>query len=339
MIKLLTVGDPHIRGTNPRNRLDDYKQATKKKIAEVFTLAAVHEVDAIILPGDILDRPEVSTGVLLEFADLLAESPVKIFTTPGNHDLYSYNIDTYSRTSLAVMERIVPQLTVSKRPGDPYYLEKDDTVVQLTFTPYSSEIDRNGYGYSHEVEDLTNKAAAYETITGEPYQGPFKVHVAHGMLLDHTPPFDRFTLVQEVETNADIVITGHDHTGYGIYKRPDGKTFINLGSLTRLSASQAEIERTIQVGLITIVGKDYEIEPIPLQTAKPGAEVLDRSRIEAEQKRQYAMEAFSTLIQTDTGEAAVDVDAIIETIAKQEGLNEEVIKIALEKIAEQRGKL
>ncbi|MDJ1630995.1 hypothetical protein QNN00_14240 [Bacillus velezensis] len=120
-------------------------------------------------------------------------------------------------------------------------------------------------------------------------------------MLDHTPPFDRFTLIKDVETTADLVLTGHDHTGYGIYERADGKTFVNCGAICRLSASQTEITRKIEVLLIDIQNRKYDLELIPLQSAKPGEEILDRSAIEREQERQYAMEEFASLIQSNTG--------------------------------------
>lgn len=327
-MKFLYFGDPHIRGTSPQNRTDDYKTALIAKLREVFELARVHNVKAIIQPGDTFDRPEVSSGILLEFADVLAESPVPIYTTPGNHDLYSYNLDTFKRTSLAVLERLVPQLHVIQKPDKPTYFEEGEGGfgVQLTFTPYSSRIDIDGYGYSHEVENVPADV--------------FTLHVAHGMLLDHEPPFDRFTLVQDVETNADLVLTGHDHTGYGVFQRRDGKTFANLGSLTRLSASRAEIERHIEVALIEIVVEDdmyvHSVSPIRLISANPGDEVLDRSKIEENAARKYAMDTFATLIQANGETVAVDVDAIITAIAKSEGINENVVKIALDKIAEMR---
>lgn len=332
MIKLLYSGDKHIRGTNPRNRTDDYKEALKLKFEELFKIAEAQRVDAILDPGDLFDSPTVSIGVLLEFADLLAKSPVPYYITAGNHDIYGYNLGTYWRTSLALMERLVPQLHVFNNPGDPVFIEKDGVNVQLTFTPYSGDIDRDGYGYSPEVGDVYGEEGKIKS---------YKIHTAHGMLLDHTPPFDRFTLVQEVETEADLVLTGHDHTGYGIFRRADGKVFANIGSVTRLAASQAEIERDIQALLITVRGpKNADLELIKLESAKPGAEVLDRSRIEAEKKRQYAMDTFSALIRTDEGEAAlVDIPGIVEMIAKQEAANPEVIKLALQKIEQARERL
>ena len=87
MVKFLFVGDLHLRGTNPRNRIDDYKEAAKQKLKEVFKIAVDNAVDAILQPGDIFDRPEVGIAVLLEFAEVLKESPVNIYCTLGNHDI------------------------------------------------------------------------------------------------------------------------------------------------------------------------------------------------------------------------------------------------------------
>ncbi|TYS60515.1 exonuclease SbcD [Sutcliffiella horikoshii] len=319
-MKLLYFGDPHIRGTNPRNRKDDYKEALKAKLLEIFNLAKYKGVEAIIQPGDTFDRPEVTTGVLLEFAEVMRQSPVPIYTTAGNHDIYGYNLDTYQRTSLKVLELIVPQFHVINDPSIPVMLSKDGVDVQLTFTPYSSEMDKDGFGYSPTCKKEENV---------------FSIHTSHGMLLDHEPPFDRYTTIKDVKTSANLVLCGHDHSGFGIYERSDGVTFANIGSITRLSASQTELQRTIQVLLIEVTdSKTCKLETIPLQSAKLGAEVLDRTRIEAEEKRAYAMEEFSALIQSKTGEKAlVDINSIVQAIAKEQGLSTEVAQIALNKIS------
>ncbi|NIK67901.1 metallophosphoesterase [Paenibacillus sp. BK720] len=330
-MKFIFVGDPHVRGTNPRNRKDEYKQALFNKFLEIYDLAHEHDVEALILAGDTFDLPNVANSVLNDLADLLSESPVPIYTTAGNHDIPGYNIQAYANTSLRLLERIVPKLHVINDPADASYFGDRNEVV-ITFTPYSGKIDVDGYGYSPENEL-------------PPFHDHYRIHVAHGMLLDHEPPFDRFTLVQEVNTSADMVLTGHDHTGYGVYRRADGKIFCNPGSLTRLSASVSEIQRTVQVALITIDLENSEkynrpagdIQLIPLKSAKPGEEVLDRSRIEADQKRQYAMESFAALVQNSNGEKVLlDIPTIVDTIAEQNNIPAGVRELALAKIEEAR---
>ena len=337
MIKLLYTGDWHLRGTNPRNRLDDYKEAVKAKLRDVFDLARKWEVKAILAPGDIWDRPEVSIGVLLEYVEVLKESPVEIITTIGNHDIYGYNVETYYRSSLKLLEMLVPQFTVIADPLQRRQFVDDlGNSVILSATPYSAKMDINGFGYDpgghteHRPEYGPRKAQ----------DGAYRIHIAHGMLLDHRPPFDRYTLIQDAYTTADLVLTGHDHLGYGMYKRQDGVVFCNPGALTRLAASISEMERTVQVALISVDGREATINLVPLKTAKPGAEILDRSKIEAEKERAYAMDQFSALIQSKTGEAVLlDVNQIVEEIAKLEGAAPHVIKAALELIDQQREKV
>ncbi|WP_332648815.1 metallophosphoesterase family protein [Lysinibacillus sp. 54212] len=322
-MKFLYFGDVHIRGKNPRNRTDDYKESLKAKLREIWKLAEYNKVDGVLCPGDIFDRPEVTNSVLLEFAEVFKECPTNFYTTPGNHDVYSYNLDTYKRTSLRILELIVPQLHVITDASRNVTFGKE---VAISFQPYDQFIDKDGYGYT----------------PGNPLKDHFKIHIAHGMLLDHDPKvFDRYTYVGTVKTEADLVLTGHDHLGFGIYNRADGKVFMNSGAICRLAASEAEIERKVQVALITVENKQLEgIELIDLRSAKPGNEILDRSQIEADQQRQYAMDEFAALIQTeDGGKAVVDLNAIIESIAEKEGYAPEVVRIALEKIGEAKAGL
>ena len=327
-MKLIYTGDWHLRGTNPRNRIGSYVDAAKAKIREVFAIAAEVDAVAILVPGDIFDAPQVADSVKSMYADLLQESPVPIYTTPGNHDLSGYNIDTYDNGSLKILSRMVPLLDVETDCSTCKVIKDEDSgvIALVTFTPYSGKVDRDGYGYSPDT--LFYKESDY-----------LRIHVAHGMALDHIPPFDRFTLLQDIKTDADLVLTGHDHTGYGVYKRADGKVFCNPGALLRSAASMSELERPIQIAVIDIRAKDdFDITLVPLKSAKVGSEVLDRSGIEADKKRSYAMESFAALIKTNTGaKVLLDIPTIIETIAAQEGVDPEVIAVALKKIEEARG--
>lgn len=330
MLKILFVGDWHLRGSSPRNRTDDYTEAAKIKLREVFKIAVDREADIILQSGDIFDRPEVSISVLLDFAEVLKESPLDIYCTVGNHDIYGYNVDSYYRTSLRLLEMLVPQLHVIKSAADyPICIATGRYDVYLTATPYSREMDINGYGYGPDI--------AY------PGKDAIGVHIAHGMLLDHKPPFDRYSDLYKVDTKASIILTGHDHMGYGIYHRSaDGKLFVNPGSLLRMSASVGEITRRVRVAIVTIdnIKGTYDAEFVELESARPGEEVLDRSKIEEEKQRQYAMENFSALIQGHTGnKVLLDINQIIDQVAAEEQYNPNVVQTALQIIDSQREKV
>lgn len=320
MNKFIFVGDLHLRGNNPRNRIDDYQTAADNKLREVLRMAGEIQADAILIPGDIWDRPEVSIGVLLHYASILNVSPCPIYTTVGNHDIYGYNLSTYARSSLRLLELLVSDLHV---------IGMGTTAVgmvdsYITATPYSNDMDIDGFGYG--FNDGNNG-----------YDGTPRIHIAHGMLLDHKPPFDRYTLVDDCKTDADLILTGHDHTGFGVIKRRDGKIFCNPGALMRMSASINEIERPVQVAVITVDKSNIDVQLVPLASAKPGDEVLDRSKIDEAKARQYAMDNFSMLIQTHVGQSAtVDINQIVDAIAKQEEYAPEVVKTALEIVDRQR---
>ena len=190
VMKLIFIGDLHIRGSNPRNRIDDYKEAAKEKLREVFELAEAVEATAIICPGDVFNQPVVSIAVLLEFARLFQESPVPIYSTIGNHDVFGYNLDTFERTSLKLLEMLVPQLHIKQ---DYVHLGSElKPLGVVTFQPYTNLLDINGYGYSYDIP---------------PQEKQIHIHVAHAMLMDHTPPFDRYCLrsVDMTKTCSEIL--------------------------------------------------------------------------------------------------------------------------------------
>ncbi|MEN6565900.1 MAG: metallophosphoesterase [Veillonellales bacterium] len=313
-MKFLFIGDIHIRGNNPRNRLDDYKEACKTKLRECFKIAVENKVTAILQSGDIFHSPEVSIATLLDFVEVFKECPVPIYCTVGNHDVFGYNLETYGRTSLQLLQLLVQNFNVAAGNARDTVIGdgKSKTDVWVSFQPYTSQVDTNGFGYMSSV-------GSFEPV----------IHMVHGMLLDHNLPYEaKYTNLYNVETDADIILSGHDHIGYGVIKRHDGKLFCNPGALMRINASTAEISRPIQVALINTEKMDIQL--IPLKCAKPGEEVLDRSQIEENDARQYAMEEFSALIKTDTGTAVLNIPDIVEQIAKQEQLTKNVVDKAIE---------
>jgi exonuclease SbcD len=323
MVNLLFTGDLHLRGKNPRNRVDDYKEAAKLKLREVFAIAKAKKCAAIIIPGDIWDSYEVAISVLLEFVAVFKESPVKILTTPGNHDLRSYNLSTYNSTSLHLLELLVPQLEVILDPSDVQIFGN----TLISFQPFSSEVDKYGYGYDIPDDVLTS------------YPDHYKIKVTHGYCMKKAPVWGEYTLIDECVTRADLVQNGHDHVGHRVYIRKDGIVFSNPGSLLRAAATTHNMDKVIEVVIHSIDdNKQLTSEMVQITSARPGDEVLDRSRIEAENLRRDAMDSVKMLIQAKTGDKMlIDVDQVIREIAESEGIAPEVVAIALEKIYEQRG--
>ncbi len=307
-MKLLFIGDIHSRPTNPRNRKDNYAEALRAKLLECWEIAKTYDVAAVIQPGDIFHTPETTIRNLLDMVDILKKCPVTFYTTPGNHDLFGYSLESFPRTSLHLLDLLCDNVHVSLDKFPAYGL---DAIVD--FRPYVPDIDSNREHYQ------IKKA--------------LKILVIHGMLLDHNLPYEaRYTNLYHLETNADIILSGHDHIGYGVIKRKDSKLFVNPGALMRLTASEAEMRRPVQVAVIDTETRTAEL--VPLKTARPAEEVLDRSKLEAKQERIYAMEEFAALIKTSQGATLQNLDEIVTTIGKQEAVSDEIVQKAVELLRE-----
>lgn len=326
-MKILFTGDWHIRGNNPRARVDDYRETVKGKLRQVFQLAKSYGVRYIVTPGDTFDRPDVAIAVILEFAAVLEETPVPIITTPGNHDLFGHNPDSYGRTSLAVLSAILrDKFRVILHPSGgheagAFRIKGGDRLYWFSAIPFSPQVDRGGFGYCPGARAI---------------EGETLVHIAHGMLLDHVPPWDKFTLVDDVKTEADIVLAGHDHLGFGVIKRRDGKVFVNPGGLMRMSASVAEINRPVRVAVVDLDTKEVKLVPLQVQ---PGEKVLDRTHLETAAARAEAMREFTDILDQSAELKLLDLTEIVERLSIAESLPDNVRDEALRRLAKVRERL
>jgi exonuclease SbcD len=315
MTKFIIVGDIQFRGVNPTARKDDFPTALAAKIDEVHQIAKREQADAILTPGDLFDSPMVSYSVLLKLMTLLQMSPCPWVTIPGNHDLFGSNADTYSRTPMAVLE----QARVIKVLGyrNQYRFERDIAI--------------SGRGFDWEMDTHPSTYAA---------PGDSDIHLVHGMLVAAPLPIEaKHTLISDVKTNARVTVCGHEHLGFGVIRRPDGKIFINPGALCRESAHPAEMERTVQVCILNITKNNISWELVPIQSARPAEEVLTRDHIEAQAARDERMSYFLDLLSREGEGKFLEVAEIIGSITAREQLPPAVKDEALRRIAAAREEL
>lgn len=323
MAKFIVCGDLHYRGATPRARLDDFQNALRRKLYEVYDMAGQHNVRAIIIPGDVFDGPSPGWGTAAELGMILQAAPYPVLVIPGNHDVWAGNPGSKYRTPFGMLSRL-------------------DVMWDLTERPYGGdEFLITGHGFT--VETDTDLGKGQFSPDCQAMEGPLSIHVVHSMLMDHSPGFDmRHTLISQVETAADVIICGHLHTGFGnsyIHRRSDGVLFINPGALCRLSAHATEIERTVQIALLTVENGQAEAELIPLKSAAPGHEVLSRAHLEAEAERSERLERFLNLLASEGEVRFLETREIIDEIAARENILGEVKVEALKRIARAREEL
>lgn len=317
-MKILYFTDTHIRGTNPKNRKDDFVQTLENKLLEIVDIINKNNVDYVIHGGDLFDRPDISISIVSRFAKILKTINVPIYIVSGNHDMFGHNPLTINRTMLGLLNELDFFTIIEK--DEKIILTKDKIKVQLTGQPYIYDIDdpKNINGYMvNTIEDNTN----------------FSIHAVHGMLLEK--PFVKgipYTLVEDIkDTKADITLSGHYHSGFKT-TIIDGKYFINPGSMVRVTNSLRELERIPQV-LIMNLNDKIEIEYIPLKSALKGELVLDRTEVEKHIFKSERLHEFKQTIDSALNFDKMDINDVLIEVSNSQGVSDEVKIEALRRIA------
>ncbi|HBR33886.1 MAG TPA: DNA repair exonuclease [Firmicutes bacterium] len=315
MKRIVITGDIHYKGVNPKARLDNYQEAITEKLREVYIIAQAKKADAIAIPGDLTHSPNLAWGTVADLAMLLKEAPCPVLTIDGNHDGWGGNPASKIRTPYGLLARLGLVWDLTEEPFEINHNENDHE-FNIAITGHSFTAD-------------TDTEAGKDQFFPPPHLGEWgergdrvSIHVVHSMLMDHAPGHDmRHTLISQVETTANVIISGHDHTGFGVIRRDDGVLFINPGALCRLSAHASEIERQVQVAVLTINDDgQYSAELVSLLNARPGDQVLSREHIEEAQARNEKLDEFLSLLASEGESKFLEVRDIVEDIAARENI-------------------
>ncbi len=318
-MKILYFTDTHIRGNTPKNRKDVFIDTLEKKFQEIVDISLREDVDFILHGGDLFDRPDVSISIVSRFSKIFSLFQAPVYMISGNHDIYGHNPETIGRTMLGLLD-VLGLIKLIKKES--LVLEKDGIRVEVSGQSYVYDIDgpdnRNYYRIPEKGEDID-----------------YSIHMVHGMLLDK--PFIKgipYTLVDDIkDTKADITLSGHYHRGFKTIKTEEGKYFINPGSIVRITNSLNEMERRPKIVLIDLE-KEIKIKNIYLKTALEGEEVLDRKQIESSAFKAERMLEFKETIDATMDFDKMDINEVLLQVSLSESLEDEVIKEALDRIAQ-----
>jgi hypothetical protein len=114
-----------------------------------------------------------------------------------------------------------------------------------------------------------------------------------------------------VDTAPDVYLFGHWHKDQGV-EEIGGKQFVNIGSLTRGSLSQDNMDRIPSAAVLRCTEKGVEIEVVPLN-GRPAEEVFDVEGRQRQVKRQVEMDSFVTAIR-DALQPAKEGETLAEAV-------------------------
>ena len=230
-MNLLVLTDLHLSSTRPSGRIGDYVADVEAKLAEVVDIANSYSVAAVLCAGDLFHRPDASFSAVSRFISFLERLDRRFITISGSHDLFGNNMDSLYRTAIGSLDRL--------------------GCIELLQPGYRSAI---------KVESMTIGVSGSKVPD---------IELVHGSILPR-PDFGDYTLLENYNTEARVVVVGHYHGGYDL-TTINGCTFVCPGSLVRVSASEVEMARRPRVAIIT---DTYEIFWHELVSVKDGSEVL-----------------------------------------------------------------
>ncbi|MDD3840174.1 MAG: metallophosphoesterase family protein, partial [Clostridia bacterium] len=272
---------------------------------------------AILHGGDFWDSPLPSIAVASEFLNVWKRWTGDIYIVPGNHDLFGNNIQTLPRTMLGLMASLDVVKIIHE---DTHFIfQEGDFKVAVTGIPYHNDIDKPG--------------CENDYIVGQKL-GDIHIHIVHGMLsLKKMGDIIRHTLIDDIkQTNADITLSGHEHIGFEKICI-NQKYFLNPGAIARLNNNIKEVGRMPNVVMIDIDKNNINMEIIPLKTAQPGDQVLDRSKLEEIKFKEEKFAEFKKLIRDAGHIEEYGAYEIINSIADKKNIDKKVRDEAINRIA------
>jgi len=304
-MKLLYLADPHGKGKNPCNRLDNYYQSWLLKIKEVIEIANKEACDKIICGGDLFDSPNVSNTIIDDFLDIVEKSKIPWYVVPGNHDMSSHNWELSKSSALA---------HIFRRSNYVRFLDE----INLSDTNDNFYI--KGYNYYHTIEeDMIEKGLMCNA------EADFKIAVPHAFI-SIKPFFKEVSHIcaKDLKTNYDLILCSHFHMTFD--ETINGTRFINPNSLGRTSIREQHQPEVLIVDTVT-----KEINKVKLMSAKSVSEIFDLVKYaEIKDKKKDIKEFLDSLKNADF--QSMEIGQQIVQISKSEKIEEPITNHLLKTI-------
>ncbi|MGQ9845119.1 MAG: metallophosphoesterase family protein [Caldisericia bacterium] len=313
MKKILFFTDTHLQEIPISSRKDNYLESIIKKIEEIKDIANNENVDYVLFGGDFFSKPSPSDEVIIKLIQILKKFNSRpIITILGNHDIEGRNPDTYNRKAVKILEEahLVKVL-------------KD----KETYPPFDTEIEIQGINYKNGVDNDPNLLKVEKKR-----KGLVLIQMVHSYVLPFKTYFQTISIEELSKiTEADIILIGHYHDGFGERKVND-KIFICPGSIARDSINQ--FNRIPQVVLIKIDGSKIETQFIKLKN------VLKKEEIELKEIKEIENFIFQDFFQSLQGKniESFEPEKIIDEILKDENVDQEIKDEVLKRYEEAREK-
>lgn len=320
-VRVLLVGDVHLRDNPPRNCTESYTDDILDLLRYMAKLEKAVKANAVVIAGDMFDIKAPSKNshrLVLKTLDV-AKQFKRLMILPGNHDVSGDRLETIDdQQPLGVLyaagvERLEGWVKDLPILGIPWQQDWNaEGKLEEVFQPWRERIQGNR-GMSSSL------VVTHASI--------FPPRLYSEIMYDSLRPTD----IAEAMGNVGSLYYGHIHDYHGIFE-VDGVTFDNPGGISRGSLTESNRERPVMASLWTPEHGFFEIE-LP---HKPSSEVFLIERAMELKDKKVSDERFledvgSTRLQVSSTAAVASYirDLDEETVSK------EVKKVAIELLEEQ----
>lgn len=328
MISLVWRTDVHLSDTAPSSRKDDWAATVLGKLDQVGRVADKVRAAAVLDGGDFfhVKSPSRNTHDLVRrTADLHAKYPCPVYANVGNHDCVYGDIEYLDQQPLGVLF----STGVFKRcygPYEVYFGPADRTTNEVRAYPRNRSTGEWSNGDPFFVAGLRgHKNIPVVRVVGIPYHGTrydmslFDIKKGkedHLVVMAHVlaspsggTMFEGEDIVKYddlASTEADVYFFGHWHQDQGVTDL-GSKKIVNVGSLTRGSLTQDEVQRRPACVVADFdVGGPVKIRVVRLRVAS-ASDVFDVEGRAREVTRVTTMDSFVQAVKAklspDSGDA------------------------------------
>lgn len=219
IMRIMAVGDLHLRKTTPAKRKDDYFETLKRKLEFILETAEDRGVKVVVFPGDVFDRFDAPYSLVEWAVRKFKEHQVYCFFVCGNHDL-RYHTSDKANTPLGVLSASMGELDAPILDSAGFFFPR----------PTGHSIAFYGASWGDEPpvpksKDDFNILVMHRTITNEPLPWDHKDTLTVDELKSRYPDYDVF-------------ITGDNHKQ--IIDIGDKQSVFNMGSVGRQTIAQKD---------------------------------------------------------------------------------------------------
>lgn len=300
--------DMHHAGQSPARRKDYYPEAVERKHRFIYKDAQERGADFFLFGGDMNEYHTVAYSVVNRQFEIMREMrKVDEYAIIGNHDVVGNNSDRVGFVPISTLysSGFLKRL----HPEEPTIIEQGGIRVAI---------------FGRDIHKDMDNLRPEDYYVKRPDGVDFVILVAHGWLREKEMNIEgvrhtTFAQVVATGTEADIILTGHDHKGHPTADKTVTKVspvthkpilFVNPGSPVRIKAAEYEMERQVGYMMFDLGAGTFSHKFVvfPDFIARPAEEVLDREALlkdleraeeRAQMERQYENFSLSSLSPKD----------------------------------------